>query len=1358
MRSEGLWSMLRHPPDRMEYEDLHAFYNACMKGKLERVKAISNLSHSPNRRFYQDQTLLLKSVVEGNHEVVRHLIASGADVNEKDRYRDNKTALHIGSERGHLDIVEMLLNAGTNIDEVDKKQFTPLMLAVRSGKLHVVYYLVEAGADITKQDRDGQTALHIAIESCSGDCWQDPLRFVETLLRYGAEMDQQNKKHQTPLVLSVLKGRYSIMYHLIMSGADVAELTKHVCQGSGIDLGREALLYTWKAKKFAIANILITKGVGIKGLLNTHPPMTALMLTVQEGHDSLAKKIILQGVNINYQNPEGRAALHFAVDAGRLEIVKFLLSNGAEIDQEDGLHHTPLLMSVSRGNCDVMLHLIKYGADVSQLKSDAYLYIMALLYTFRSECIELADILIAKGVGIEELLDTRPPMTALMWTAKEGHDSLAKKLILQGVNVNYQNPEGRAALHFAAGDGQLEVVKFLITHGAEIDQEDGHHHTPLLTSVSRGNCDVMLHLIKYGADVSQLKSNAYLCRKALLYTFRSKCIELADILIAKGVGIEELLDTHPPMTALMWTAQEGHDSLAKKLILQGVSVNYQNPEGRAALHFAAGDGHLEIVKFLLTHGAEIDQEDGHHHTPLLTSVSRSNYDVMLHLIKSGADVSQLKSDAYLCRRALLYTFRSGSLELADILIAKGVGIEELLDTHPPMTALMWTAQEGHDSLAKKLILQGVNINYQNLDGLTALHFAARCNWTQCGILLAEAGADVRILNKASQTPLDVSGSDFKEAVVQALTFQAKKTVCVIGNALSGKSTLIASLQSESANFLQKIRYHLFGVQNISERTAGIEPVSINSRRYGDVLFFDFAGQHEYHGPHEIFLESIVNKGLSTVTIIVVVKATEDEHAIYCQLMRWLHPFSEMSRSSIIRFRVIIIASHMDKVKCKTEAKQKLKLCCEKVEGDTCNPLLVFGDLCYLDCRKPYAGDMTKLCKLLNDVPLPQYKARDTNYSICWVISRMRSSISERVIHLSAFADWIAQNRANLPTNLPPVEDICKDLTSTGHLLYLPSKEGTSNGWLVLDLTSIIYEVYGTLFSPSKKIVNKFGLLNCQRLPTLFPTLDPSMVHDVLISLEFCTEVDTEILSKSINLMDTSIEGQEHLFFPALVLTSPPKIFNNDVSNHILCWQLEVSENLFISPRLLQTIILRLAAHHVFYHKRGSETVALSCNVWWNGIFWRSAKDVDVAVEITDNTVVQVLVIGRSKVSPEGLCKYLLVIVEDIFTTIHDLFPRLSGAVYMIHPVTPQMLLEKPRSRCPQEMFPIDFILESRRNGGSTCLSLDTESKAAICTPITEVFIGYEPPSDVIEGFLMSPSTYVYYIRMCMCIYSCVYQA
>ena len=95
------------------------------------------------------------------------------------------------------------------------------------------------------------------------------------------------------------------------------------------------------------------------------------------------------------------------------------------------------------------------------------------------------------------------------------------------------------------------------------------------------------------------------------------------------------------------------------------------------------------------------------------------------------------------------------------------------------------------------------------------------------------------------------------------------------------------------------------------------------------MFLDFAGQQEYHGPHEMFLESIISKSRCTVTIIVVVKVTDDESTISQQLDRWLYPVSEMTstRNSIIR--VIIIGSYMDKVKFKAEAKKKLEKCYEK---------------------------------------------------------------------------------------------------------------------------------------------------------------------------------------------------------------------------------------------------------------------------------------------------------------------------------------------------------------------------------------------------------------------------------------------
>ena len=256
---------------------------------------------------------------------------------------------------------------------------------------------------------------------------------------------------------------------------------------------------------------------------------------------------------------------------------------------------------------------------------------------------------------------------------------------------------------------------------------------------------------------------------------------------------------------------------------------------------------------------------------------------------------------------------------------------------------------------------------------------------------------------------------------------------------------------------------------------------------------------------------------------------------------------------------------------------------------------------------------------------------------------MKTSLDSKAIRVADFTEWIEENKANLPTNLPPAE-VCKDLSSTGHFLYFPNKKEPSNGWLVLDLPSILHEVYGTLFSPLKKIVNKFGLLNCQKLSDLFTTLDERMVRDVLISLEFCIEVDPSILAENVNQPTRSTDkAREHLFFPALVSSQPPKVFaSSQQGYHTLSWQLLVNKKPFISPRLLQTIIIRLAAHHIFHYRRGFNTREHYCSVWSTGIFWQSTKDVDVAVRITDNAVIEV--IGKSAAGPEVLCSYISTIV------------------------------------------------------------------------------------------------------------------
>ena len=158
---------------------------------------------------------LLAAAQAGDLETVRMLAGSGADMTVA--RGDGMNALHLAAERGHSDVVAVLIEAGTPHEAGTRiGDYTPLHMASRRGSGAIVRLLLGAGADPTRlTTTSGVTALHLAAAAVNGT------DAVAALLEAGADPNAvEVSAGQTPLMFAAAANRAASIERLISGGAD----------------------------------------------------------------------------------------------------------------------------------------------------------------------------------------------------------------------------------------------------------------------------------------------------------------------------------------------------------------------------------------------------------------------------------------------------------------------------------------------------------------------------------------------------------------------------------------------------------------------------------------------------------------------------------------------------------------------------------------------------------------------------------------------------------------------------------------------------------------------------------------------------------------------------------------------------------------------------------------------------------------------------------------------------------------------------------------------------------------------------------------------------------------------------------
>lgn len=659
----------------------------------------------------------------------------------------------------------------------DNRTYTYLSYSILNGYIEEVAMLLRNGAN-PNTAYQGESLLNLSLNQQHQEKYN---LIVNLLLEHGAQANFSGRHNRSPIMTAIEKENIFAIKLLIDYGAD-------------INYGHnEPLKIATRKNNFKIIELLLKSGVTIPNnhilLSNASENKELMKIFIQYffSYYEAIKYIFSHTYYINNDHKKKLETLKYLLGYARNideeelifktddpDYINQLLSAGANIDIRDLYYNTPLIRAAKRDYLELCDYYISAGANLYLQDKEGNTVLHILLKSIkdkykneprRKTIIKLISIwndftvLNSNNESIERLCQKIkdpnivkilvergicfPSFIKLAWTLMD--QSLLKVLLTNG----FITTKNKKTVHKVLELNNLELINILFQKKFAFNKEE--KITAFLIAMKKREFSFAERLLRTNKD--ELILFQELIISTILDSKDSKFIKFLIIsqYPLKEYQMKEVLEiaTITSDINLLNLVLDNNIKIKKELI-----IDFKDCQDNTLGHLACSYPNFDILLIFLANGLDTTKRNKKGESLIEKIISQNCFSLsQVSNILPYININKCDIKGY---SPIAQAYLQDNFKLVELFLINGGDPNCYYNSYDKTTLLMKAIDEVKRKYSLLLINEGANLNIQNLEGNTALHYAYRINDNEMINLLITMGADPNIENNDGKLPITIN--------------------------------------------------------------------------------------------------------------------------------------------------------------------------------------------------------------------------------------------------------------------------------------------------------------------------------------------------------------------------------------------------------------------------------------------------------------------------------------------------------------------------------------------------------------------------------------------------------------------------